>query len=168
MLTNNFYKIMLSLMTKPGQTIFPTKYDGTSSSPISDPRYLFEGLRYVKSGGFASGMYGTYFGTGTTPPTRADYKLEAPITSNALYSTATEAPLVSYDEDHARLYMTHEVHNAGTTDVTVTEMGVFGGASDTSKVIFLLDRTVLDTPITIPAGGSKSITVAIRFDYPEA
>ncbi len=166
MLTNNFYKIMISLMTKPSMVIAPTRYDGTSSSTITDPEYLFEGMRYVRSATFKSGLYGTFFGTGTTPPTRDDYKLESPITDGTLYSSVQTAPVQGFDEDHARLYVTHEVHNTGTEDITVSEVGIFGCARDSSNVIFLLDRTVLDTPITIPAGGQKSVTIAVRFDYP--
>ena len=165
MLTNNFYNLLLNEMNMPGQQTTVTKYNGSAAITI-DPMFLLQGLRYVRSGSpSTAGMYGIFFGTGTTLPTREDYTLESPITNGTL-SSSCGGVLKGLDADQARLYATHEVKNSGSTDVTITEVGVFGCASDTSTNVFLLDRTVLDTPITIPAGQSKSITVAVQFDYP--
>jgi len=83
-------------------------------------------------------------------------------------SSSTASPQKGFEQDHARIYATHEVTNNSTSDVTVTEVGVFGAVNASSTSVFMIDRTVLNTPITIPAGQSRSITVAIQFDYPEA
>ena len=165
MLTNNFYKILLTHMNLEGATATITKYDGTTAT-VMDPSYVLNGLRYVRCAEFAAGQYGTYFGTGTTPPTMDDYNLESPILDGTLSSSSTASPQKGFEQDHARIYATHEVTNNSTSDVTVTEVGVFGAPSSSSKNVFMIDRTVLNTPITIPAGGSKSITIAIKFDYP--
>ncbi|MBQ4030113.1 MAG: hypothetical protein II625_00030, partial [Bacilli bacterium] len=59
--------------------------------------------------------------------------------------------------------------NSGISDITVTEIGYV------SRIIytysnwdyiyddFLMDRTVLDTPVTIPAGESRTITYTLSF-----
>ena len=166
MLTKNFYKLLLSNMFARGETIEITKPNGTVTT-TTNSNYLLSGLSYVSCCEFATGVYGTFFGTGRTPPTMDDYKLESPITDGTLHSQSV-TPLRGFEQDHARLYATHEVHNSGSNDVTITEVGVFGLGASISDNAFLLDRTVLDTPITIPAGGSKSITVAIQFNYPSA
>ena len=167
MLTNNFYKVLLTHMNTAGAVATCVKYDGTSAS-IMDPAYVLHGLRYVRCTAFEPGQYGIYFGTGTTPPAMSDYNLESPITDGTLSSSSTAAPQTGFEQEHARIYATHEVTNKGTSDVTITEVGVFSAVSTSSKNLFMIDRTVLNTPITIPVGQSRSITVAIRFDYPEA
>lgn len=165
MLTNNFYRLLLTNMNQKGATETIIKYDGTTAT-AADPTYILGGLRYVRCAEFGTGKYGTYFGTGTTPPTMDDYNLESPISDGTLSDTTVPSLQKGFEKDHARIYASHEVANNGTSDVTITEVGVFGAPSATSTDIFMIDRTVLSTPITIPAGGSKSITIAIKFDYP--
>jgi len=167
MLTNNFYKILLTHMNMKGAVATCVKYDGTSAN-IMNPEYVLNGLRYVRCAAFEAGQYGIYFGTGTTPPAMSDYNLESPILDGTLSSSSTASPQKGFEQDHARIYATHEVTNNSTSDVTVTEVGVFGAVNASSTSVFMIDRTVLNTPITIPAGQSRSITVAIQFDYPEA
>lgn len=165
MLTNNFYKILLAHMTRNSASANCVKPDGQDAS-VSSPQIVMNALGYVRSAPFAAGNYGTYFGTGTTPPTMKDYNLESPIMDGTLASSNAGNAMFGFEKDHARVYRTHEVFNNGTNDVTITEVGVFGAVSSSSPILFMIDRTVLDKPITIPAGESRSITIAIVFNYP--
>ena len=169
MLTTNFYKIMLNKMQKDGLTFSFTKPDGTSGTAAS-AEYCLQGLQTVRSGviGATAGFYGVCFGTGTTPPTKNDYTLEAPIDSGTLSSSVNTNPTQGFENDKVKIYITHEVKNSGSRAVTITEAGVFGCPTSSSKSSFLLDRTLLETPVTVPAGETRSITYTIVFDYPTA
>ena len=171
MLTQNFYNIMISLMKQVDEssnTKIPYTNHRGEQGTLGYSRVNFQGLYKVLSEGFnKASVYGIRFGTGTTPPAMTDYNLEAPILDGSLSSEAV-APMQGFDTDHARIYVTHEVKNNSQNAVTITEAGVFGSPTTNNSLYYLLDRTVFDTPVTIPAGGTKSITYAIVFDYPTA
>lgn len=97
-------------------------------------------------------------GTGTAEATENDYQLEADATGLTCDSVAT-----AISANDTKTY-TATFSNSTANAITVAEMGFFccsytGIAYDN----FLLDRIVLDTPITIPAGESKPITYEIGF-----
>ncbi len=113
-----------------------------------------------------SGTLGTTFmkiGTGTTEPTESDYNLEVENTNVtcAIVSCGTSDKLT-------KIY-TATFSNATENDVVITEIGLFGCFSTYDDDMgdiplnFLLDRTILNTPITIPAGEIKPITYEIGF-----
>ena len=65
--------------------------------------------------------------------------------------------------------------NTGSEDFTISELGLVTYAYITNtngycyENNFLLERTVLENPITIPAnGGVGQVTYTIRMDYPVA
>lgn len=99
-------------------------------------------------------------GTGTTAATENDYKLEAPVTGVTCDSVVTAIG----GNDSKKTY-TATFSNTTDADVVVTEIGFltnfYYSSSDNDN--FLLDRIVLDTPITIPAGESKPITYELSF-----
>lgn len=100
------------------------------------------------------------FGTGTTEATDDDYGLEESATGLAYNSVVT-----AISSNYSKTY-TAIVSNTTDADIVVTEIGFFTNCFYYSAVQndnFLLDRIVLDTPITIPAGESKSITYEIGF-----
>ena len=101
--------------------------------------------------------YGIVLGTGTTAPTEDDTALES-IISGGLSVTVTQrsglkggVPFVEYNL---------AINNTGSEPVTISEIGyiqrlysatVIDGTSGTYHP-FLLDRTVMARPVTIPAG----------------
>lgn len=101
-------------------------------------------------------------GTGTTAATEDDYKLEAPVTGVTCDSTITAIG----GNDSKKTY-TATFSNTTDADVVVTEIGFltnfYYNSSTGNNDNFLLDRIVLDTPITIPAGESKAITYELGF-----
>jgi hypothetical protein len=102
-------------------------------------------------------------GTGTTAPTADDYRLESPITTNLSCDS------VSVSRTSLIKTYTATFTNSGSSDITVTEVGfmiyIFYNYSSTTENSdhFLMDRTVLETPITIPAGESRTVTYELSF-----
>lgn len=117
---------------------------------------------------------GVYFGSGTTPATPDDYKLENPITTGLSVVAPAGVSFTrgdGYDEYSVTFGVT-----ASTDQVTITEVGlkscsyiyIAPGTQANTYNYALFDRTVLDAPITIPAGQSKQVTYTIRFNYGDA
>jgi len=99
-------------------------------------------------------------GTGTTPPSRSDYRLEnkiAEVSLSAPYITQIEAP------DYSSITVYYIASFNFTSDTTITECGLFyllrtALASDNW---FLMDRSSLN--VTVPAGGGLAIQFVITF-----
>lgn len=107
---------------------------------------------------------GVYFGSGSTPATRDDYTLEAPITSGLTITNGTVAYGGIAGDYYAHALFT--VQNTSENEITISEVGLFTPlAYDCSANVsnahiwnlFLMDRVVLEEPITIPAGGAKVV-----------
>lgn len=104
-------------------------------------------------------------GNGTTEPTPEDYCLESQITTNLSCDS------VSVSRNTTVKTYTATFSNSGTSDITVTEVGYVSRIMYTYSEReyhtvfnnFLMDRTVLDTPITIPAGESRTVTYELSF-----
>lgn len=105
---------------------------------------------------YASGTW--HFGSGTTEPTENDYCLESPLEKVFIKNVSI------VDSENL---VTLVISNASDKDVTITEFGVFitpftcyyakqsprsGGFSATN--FMMLERRVLEAPITIEAGGT--------------
>jgi hypothetical protein len=102
-------------------------------------------------------------GTGTTAPTADDYCLESPITTNLSCDS------VSVSKTSLTKTYTATFTNSGSSDITVTEVGFIVyilyaySATTENSDNFLMDITVLETPITIPAGESRTVTYELSF-----
>lgn len=113
---------------------------------------------------------GISVGTGNTAATEDDWQLAEPITSGVnLTVTATRYG----SDDHGVPYAEYNVTvtNTGSDPITVKEIGYKqtvkaakypGYSSGTSDCVCLIDRTVLDTPVTIAAGDAGIITYKLR------
>ena len=91
-------------------------------------------------------------GSGTTPSTFNDYKIEAPLDMSTLTLTAQ-----SHSASNYKVTQTATIQNTGDTDFTFSEIllvGYNGG------VLVALTRDVI-SPVTIGAGKSKTVTVVI-------
>lgn len=113
---------------------------------------------------------GVAFGNGTAEPTIDDYALSGD------HMTAYEATVVltkALEDDHASITAQYTITNTGTEDFTISEVGLYAydhasNASASYKAAVLLERTLLETPVTIPAGGVAQVTYTIRLDFPVA
>lgn len=174
MLTKNAKKfiletIMNSASSGPSETPHPSRsfkvkaIDGlekTTSTGTGNTIGFINALNNMaKTGGPNSTTY-IKCGTGTTAATEDDYILESVATGLNCDSVVT-AIGSNYSKTYTAIFS-----NITNADIIVTEIGFFinyptNGGSTVDW--FLLDRTVLSTPITIPAGESKSITYELGF-----
>lgn len=115
---------------------------------------------------FNSGAAGIVLGSGNTPPTIDDYCLESMITSGLSPKT-----IISNDENGDLKY-TITMTNTSQNPITIGEVGimskVYTGANTNTSNIVLMERTVLEEPITIPANGVGVVTYITGFAVPEA
>lgn len=92
-----------------------------------------------------------------------DFRLESQITTNLSCDS------VSVSRNTTVKTYTATFSNSGTSDITVTEVGYVSRINYTYSNRrdiyddFLMDRTVLETPITIPAGESRTVTYELSF-----
>lgn len=115
------------------------------------------------------GNGGMAVGSGSTPATENDYTLESVITSGL--SASTPVASTEYD-DVNNCYirrLTFTISNTSDSAVTIREIGTYRGiayantlgANASSYKLVLVDRTVLDEALTIPAGEAG----VLRYDF---
>ena len=119
---------------------------------------------------FDAGLSGIQVGTGSTAATEDDYKLESQITSGMSASSTT--PTWSVDNSgNPYLEYLFTLTNTTSSDIMVREIGYVqqfrlantqGGSAVNTVRYLLLDRTVLDTPVTVPAGDSAAIKYRLK------
>lgn len=183
MLTNNFKKILFKYIFGSSATV----EDGppTDFSNIPTLISISGSSQRISNNGSSSGARGIWFstvnslstlnttptngrgyiilGNGTTEPTPEDYRLESQITENLSCDN------VSVSRNTMIKTYTATFSNSGTSPMTVTEIGYVSrfawgyNAGEYSFDNFLMDRTVLETPITIPAGESRTVTYELSF-----
>lgn len=121
----------------------------------------------------SSGAAGIAVGSGSTPATVDDYCMESMITSG-ITATIPATATATYDNTHKQYVVSKDVTiaNTGSASITISEIGILAstkyansvGASVSSSTTVLADRTVLDTPVTIPAGQSGVVRYEFRYD----
>lgn len=163
MLTKNFYALMRVGLGKTNSTITDTTNNKVVSilpNAIRDWYGVFYEMNKYNN---ASAQQYVLFGNGTTPATVNDYKLESEITTGI--SVAYPSSATTEQTDNYILW-TVTFGVKASVETTISEIGLFSKAYTANEsVTSLVDRTVLDAPITIPAGQSKQITYTIRFNY---
>ena len=120
----------------------------------------------VRSG--ADRFKGVIFGTGTTEPTLDDYQM-----SGEHFVDYTVSYSLTEDSDDLGITYTrvYTLTSTASEDVTIAEIGLSSSASHHSGSYyymtgFLVERTLLETPITISPGGVGQITYTLRINYP--
>lgn len=178
MVTNNFKKLIFSYLLNSGsintsqpyarENVEVVRTDGTTSQLLGSNTRRdaystnINCLNNISTSTTDNGTMHVKVGTGTATPTADDYELES-INSDVTVSVAATASTNS----HSKIY-TVTLNNATTNDINITEIGLYGMLADYYGTALgcheiLLDRTVIDTPITIPAGESKAITYELGF-----
>lgn len=118
-----------------------------------------------------SSARGVCFGNGTAPATINDYNM-----SGDLFTTykSSYSHTITYDDTGVSNTVIYTLTNTGTEDFTISEIGLFGYAyikNSSSSFYYnnsiLVERTLLETPITIPGNnGVGQITYTLRYDFP--
>lgn len=145
-------------------------------SMASNPRFNYSdfGIKTVSGSynpSFVWGGYGLLFGTDNTPPTVDDYKLAGDVITNCTYSNTTTSTITE-DGSEGTLTNVYTITNNNDAEITIGEIGLYSELcwmtaykAYTSYPV-LLERTALETHITIPAGGVGQITYTIKMNYP--
>lgn len=158
------------------------------NSPYSTSALFYEPMNYMGSINNSTKLeanrsnvtsifdYGVAFGTGNAPVTIDDYKFSGETVTNFTVSSVYNRSS-AIDGTETINTRTYTITNNNDFDITIGEVGFFAGASiQTSwskpnyvyhNPIYMLERTALETPITIPAnGGVGQVTYTIRMEYP--
>ena len=130
--------------------------------------YLFMDTIVPRAGGlnWSRGSTGVVLGSGSTPPTLDDYTLENMIVEGLSGSVTNTA----VDENH-NVTKTYTITNTSDEDITIAEIGIHGwvySQSNRNSVCVLIERTLLEEPVTIPAGGVGIVTYTLGMNIPEA
>ena len=163
MLTKNFYAYMRLVFQKVTSTFTLTDGIVTTINSTTNSQPPFE---IMKNWANAARATGVSFGTGTTPATVSDYFLESILTKTEISVSSPSAVSFSQFDTYEEYSVTFGVTNNTAEAITISEVGLTAVPYSYSTASYaLVDRTVLDTPVTIPAGQSKQITYTIRFNY---
>ena len=125
--------------------------------------YSVSGSQYSNTASSSIYNIGEYkgiaLGTGTTPPTYSDFRIETPVEpsgySNNSYSISADCQQV----------LTQSYTNKSSGDIIVTELGLFVTDSDSSANAgkILLTRNVI-SPVTIKPNETKTFTIKIDYN----
>ena len=193
MFTKNYYKLLGRCFAGAGGTsldssdlaaynseiTFGKGYINSAESYIAKLQTLMNTCKLKSKSSYnsyftsESDAKGVIFGNGNTAPTINDHAL-----AGDHLTTATITPSFSYtrDTDGITSICQYTILNNGTDAFTVSEVGLaipwYGkkttdNSSSSGKYYpVLIERSLLDTPVTIPAGGVGVVTYTIRMDYP--
>lgn len=180
MVTNNFKKVL-------ARCIFSSTQNGTNAPRLGSPlptlittdgverqmevagveytsasmNGLVNMLNHMSTSGSNNTLY-LKVGTGTTTPTGNDYEL-ATVNTDISCDVVVAGVSANYTKTYTATFS-----NPTSSDIVVTEVGLYGNViyrnyGSPAYIDCLFDRTVLSTPITIPAGESKTITYELSF-----
>lgn len=166
MLTKNYYNALKAQME---QTMIPNALktkDGNIVNAGSRPGGNMNSSRWMvldaSSLIFQAGADGFAIGSGTTPATEDDFKMENQITSGF------SSPSGMWADDGLHLF----VNNTGSSNLSISEIGLYsfiptsartsgGGSYD------LIMHTVLETPIVLAPNETAEIIIKLEFELPE-
>jgi hypothetical protein len=167
MFTRNAYKAFTLLTHTADRVTVKNAYgtEVTCYKPETNRITSFQPGYLINSPRTSIGQ-GVVFGTGTTPATFDDYTLLGEVVKTVSFNTTTTREV---DDSGSTATAVYTIINNETTDVTIGEIGMFcfyytGQASTGGQI--LLERTVLDEPVTIPANGVGQVTYTVRMDWP--
>lgn len=168
MFVANWYKMLAVGMT--GKTNNIPAVDGSAreveSSYLnmnSTNNNLPSLTRFIKG---TNGYGGVDFGDGDTPPAMGDYCLSG---NSFKTFTATASSTTTVTDEYVEIKTIYSITNNGTDAFTIREVGLFFAHTSTNYLYnTLIERTLLDAPVTIPAGGYGQVTYTIRINFPTA
>ena len=164
MLTKNFYAFLVASGSGVSVTGLATNTSGNVANANGSTQASFFKSMYKMP---LNAIAGTYIGTGKKPASIDDYELDARIISGVTISAQTTTS-VSYDEHGLYLANTFGVKNTGIDTLEVSEIGLVASLNTTNASTtadFLVERTVLEEPVVIPAGEARQISYVISFPY---
>lgn len=114
---------------------------------------------------------GVIFGNGTALPTAEDTNLSGSLITT-IKATSTRSKKVNEDGSCVKTCV-YTITNTGSDDIVISEIGYMGllkgvytynDTASTNNKYCLLEHTLLEEPVTIPAGGVGQITYSVTFN----
>lgn len=136
---------------------FKSPLSSTSCSTTWSNYYsIYEKIMTKLCTSMEGGKYGVAFGSDGTAETEDDYKFAngcfSDITMTISNSSGTK------DENGGLATKEYVIVNNSSEEITIREVGLWWYS-------LLLERTVLDNPVTIAAGGVGVIKYSLRYNY---
>ena len=164
MFLRNYYNQLFSLFSEQTIANGLKQLDGTvvnSACPSSSDTangiiQAIRGLNGVANDYTARKLV---LGSGNTPASVDDYKLESIITTSLSGSVSKSV------DDNGNLVIVISVTNTSSAPIIVGEIGIPANCHNesTARDLCLVERTVLDEPITLGAGESCFISYKVNF-----
>lgn len=169
MFTRNWYNAIAAMTTGESISNGFRGYTGSLRNCHYGQTYTITNLRnslITPTVDTAHQNFGVRFGSGSTPATIDDIALESVITSGLTISASVGTQVV--DDNGITMPWIYTITNSSAKDITIAEIGLWGYINHGTSAMenALLERTVLDEPVTIPAGGIGMVTYSIRYKYP--
>ncbi len=113
--------------------------------------------------GEGSAVKGVVIGSGTTPPTNDDYKLESQYDTSVFLHSSTSITITD-EEGYVVLRIIRTFTNVSGSPQTIGEVGLICRTSthEVTNALILIARDVLSTPITVNDGESALIRYVIK------
>ena len=157
MLTNNYYIMLGSYYS--GNNLTGVDTAGESASYVArDMAKVSSRINEGNTPDYYEPNAGNFMllGTGTTPPTIDDYKLDSFVELTVVNSSQT------YLNKKGRiLTYTRTFVNSTSEAITITELGMYIGKPNADKP-HLTAREVLSEPVVIQPGESKAFTFTLK------
>jgi hypothetical protein len=166
MLTKTYKKLLNILITAFGSNSRSGYVEIKDTS--NTIRYATGSTQYYPTGPSESlttsySTAGICVGSGDTPATEDDYILDSIITSEI--SGSVSHSFGADENDNPYIIYNVIINNTSSNEITINEIGMIQnvhcsyskGTASGTYYKFLIDRTVLDEPVIIPAGSSKAI-----------
>lgn len=169
MITNNWYRWFAWNMYNGGsRKLYGMNYDGVptlfTAYNSSYVTRVFPGDADILKISISDNVsvYGIVFGDGTVAPSPNDYKMSGNNINSSLEKLST-VKTATLDGDTQHFSFVFTLRNNSSASLTISEVGWFGYAN----FPMMLDRTLLATPVTIPAGevGTVKYTISITLPF---
>ena len=170
MLTNNFYSVLAQNMVGEHKSNSIKNFRGSlttiGNAAGSYMPFFISGQNHKANlsnvdDDYSASQGGVVFGDGDTPATAEDYKLAGNIITGI---TANANLTRSINNGVAQIVAIYTI--TASSEVTIKEIAAFAQSGNDGA--YIVDRTVLDEPVTIPAGGIGQVVYTITFNYPAA
>lgn len=173
MITKQYYDALRSAITGKTVTLKSlagTSYTGSSPADPGSSKYMYAtcycyNIPYLmqeqRTSYTNTSVGGFCFGTGTSTPTEDDYQFQ-----NVLQLPSEVSVGVKYEQDGETCTATYTLTNNSTQELTITEVALIGNfmTSASKTITYLVDRTLLNEPLTIEPGktGQAVYTISIQ------
>ncbi len=141
---------------------------------LANPNYLGEQL-----GSYTVDVYttsGVVFGNGTAEPTINDTNLSGDYVLGLSNSNVLISNEYEIDETGVTYTTLYSITNSTGAPITISELGIFdyyygtnngaGTAIKKQVIPYMIERVLLETPITIPINGIGQVTYTFRMNIP--